>query len=58
MAIELRIVQTGAGWFVETPVGTMGPMESQQEADALIALMNTAAVARAEMACTDSECFL
>lgn len=57
MATELRSVHTANGWFVETPLGMMGPMDSQLEADQYISLMHAANVARAEMACTDSECF-
>ncbi|MBI3561960.1 MAG: hypothetical protein HY080_09635 [Gammaproteobacteria bacterium] len=57
MASELRVVHTPQGWFVETPVGNIGPIDSQQEADQYVALMHTASIARAEMACTDWECF-
>ena len=57
MANELRSVHTIKGWFVETPLGLLGPMDSQLEAEQYISLMRAATMARAEMACTDTECF-
>ena len=57
MANELRSIHTATGWFVETPLGMLGPMDSQLEAEQYIALMHAAHMARAEMACTDHECF-
>lgn len=57
MAADFQIVQTMTGWFVETPQGKMGPVTTQQEADALLSVLRTATYARTEMACTDTECF-
>ena len=52
-----QIVQTGQGWFVETPNGRVGPMESRTEANTYLSLMRTAYAARNETACTEQECF-
>ncbi len=57
MSSEMRSVYTINGWFVETALGMMGPMDSQLEAEQYISLMLAANMARAEMACTDNECF-
>jgi hypothetical protein len=57
MSSDNPIVQTGQGWFIETPEGRVGPMESQSEASSYLALMRTAIAAGSEIACTDKECF-
>ncbi len=57
MANDITIIHKSSGWYVETPLGPIGPMDSQQEADQFLNLMKTASVARAEMGCTDAECF-
>ncbi len=57
MATDSNIIHKSSGWYIETPLGPIGPMDSQQEADQFLNLMNTASIARAEMGCTDSECF-
>ncbi len=51
-----QIVRTGQGWFVETPNGRVGPMDSQAEANTYLSLMRTAYAAGSETACTDQEC--
>ena len=53
----LQIVRTGQGWFVDTPTGRVGPMESQTEANAYLSLMRTVYAAGSEIACTEQECF-
>ena len=57
MATETAVIQAGNGWYVETPDGRVGPMESQKEANAYLALMRIATAAGTEVACTDAECF-
>lgn len=57
MATDTTIIQTGQGWFIETPTGRVGPMDSQTEAHAYLALMRLATAAGTEVACTDAECF-
>lgn len=57
MSDTLQIVRTGQGWYVETPTGRAGPMETQAEANAYLSLMRTAYAAGSEIACTDQECF-
>ena len=57
MSKQKQIVHTSQGWFVETPQGRVGPMDSQSEAQIYLSLMRTALVAGSETACTDKECF-
>jgi len=57
MSDSLKIVRTGQGWFVETPTGQAGPMETQDEANTYLSLMRTAYAAGSETACTEQECF-
>jgi hypothetical protein len=57
MATDTTVVQTGQGWFIETPNGRVGPMETQTEAHAYLALMRLATAAGSEVACTEAECF-
>jgi hypothetical protein len=57
MANDINVIHKSSGWYVETPLGPIGPMDSQQEADQFLCLMKTASIARAEMGCTDAECF-
>ncbi len=56
MSDTLLIVRTGQGWFVETPTGRAGPMETQTEANDYLSLMRTAYAAGSEIACTEQEC--
>ncbi len=56
MSDEQQIVQTSQGWFVETPEGRVGPMESQSEARSYLFLMRAAVAAGSEIACTEQEC--
>lgn len=56
MTTQAQIVQTAQGWFVETPEGRIGPMESRQEATRYLTLMQLAKAAGSETACTDTEC--
>jgi len=57
MSDEQQIVQTGQGWFVETPEGRVGPMDSQTEARSYLSLVRAAFAAGSETACTEQECF-
>jgi len=56
MGNNAKIVQTGQGWFVDTPQGRVGPMDSQTEARNYLSLMRVAQAAGIEIACTESEC--
>ena len=56
MSDNTKVIQTSQGWFVETPQGRVGPMESQAEANTYLKLMRVAQAAGTEVACTDSEC--
>mgnify|MGYP000022345143 CR=1 FL=1 len=56
MGNDAKVVQTGQGWFVETPQGRVGPMDSQAEAKTYLSLMRVAQAAGIEVACTESEC--
>lgn len=53
-----KVIHTPQGWFVESPGGRIGPMDSQQQANDYLALMSAANAARDEIACTDAECFV
>lgn len=57
MSDEQKIVQTGQGWFVETPDGRAGPMDSRAEALSYLSLLRASFAAGTEIACTDAECF-
>lgn len=57
MAIESKVIQTAQGWFVQTPTGNIGPMDSRAEASAYLSLMFKLDAAGIETACTDNECF-
>ena len=57
MSSEVKVVQTGQGWFVETSQGRVGPMDSKKEANQYLSLMRVAQAAGSEVACTESECF-
>ncbi len=57
MATEINVIHTGQGWYIETPQGRVGPMESQQDANAYVSLMQIAVAAGTEVACTEAECF-
>lgn len=56
MAKASQVIQTGQGWYVETPTGRVGPMDSRDEANAYLALMQIADAAGTELACTEAEC--
>lgn len=58
MAANIQIVQTAQAWFVETPQGRFGPMETQQEATNYAKLLQMASAAGSETACTDAECLI
>ena len=57
MATEIQVIHAGQSWYIDTPEGRIGPMESQKEANAYLALMRIAMVAGTEVACTEAECF-
>jgi len=57
MATEAHVVQVGNGWFVETAMGRVGPMESLKEANTYLSLMQLAVAAGSEVACTEAECY-
>ena len=58
MATEIEIIQTGDSWFVLTPEGRFGPMDTQQEALHYAELLQLASAAGSETACTDAECLI
>ncbi len=58
MASETQVTQTAQGWFVESPSGKFGPMDSEQEATACLSLIIKVNAAGSETACTDAECFV
>lgn len=53
---EAKIVQTGQGWFVETPQGRFGPMDSSAEAHRYLSLLRVVQAAGNEVACTEDGC--
>ena len=57
MANDTTVIQTGQGWFIDSPDGRVGPMDTQAEAQAYLALMHLATAAGSEVACTEAECF-
>lgn len=56
MATDSPIIQAGQSWYVVTPEGQLGPLESEQEAVAYANLLRLALAAGSETACTDEEC--
>jgi len=58
MAIEIQVTQNGPSWYVETPDGTVGPLDSEQEARRYARLLQLASAAGSETACTDAECLV
>lgn len=58
MANDIQVIQSGQVWFVETPQGRFGPMETLQEANNYVNLMCLALAAGNEIACTDEECLI
>jgi hypothetical protein len=58
MATDVQIIQAAQGWFVDTPQGRFGPMETQQEAISYAKLLQIASAAGSETACTDAECLI
>ena len=58
MAKDHRIFhQNKVGWFIELPDHVEGPMDSREEAQKFVHLLNIVGMARsAEVACTDKEC--
>ena len=54
---QTRIIHMkNQGWYVETPSGTHGPMQSKQEANDMVVLLSRVSAAGSEIACTDQEC--
>lgn len=47
----------GAGWYVESAGGLEGPLDSCQEAEKYLQLIQMARAARTEVVCLDRECF-
>lgn len=58
MASDSEVIQTAQGWFVQTPTGNHGPMESETEANAYMTLILKVSAAGKETACTVAECFI
>ena len=58
MATEIEIIQAGESWFVLTPEGRFGPIDTQQEAIHYVKLLQLASAAGSETACTDTECLI
>jgi hypothetical protein len=58
MASDVQILQAGQAWYVVTPQGRFGPMETQQEALSYADLLQIASAAGSETACTDAECLI
>lgn len=58
MATKIQVVQSGQSWFVITAEGRFGPMDSEQEARNYANLLQLAAAAGNEIACTDAECLV
>ena len=56
MKNDVKVVQTGQGWFVETSQGRFGPMESSSEAHKYLSLLRVAEAAGSEVACTEADC--
>lgn len=56
MASEIQLMQSGTSWYVVTAEGRFGPFDSQPEAAEYARLLQVAAAAGSEIACTDDEC--
>lgn len=56
MATDIQIIQSGQSWFVVSPQGRFGPMETEQEARTYARLLQLASAAGSETACTDTDC--
>lgn len=52
---EAQLLESGKDWYIETPVGSEGPVESQIEADDYMDLLNVVHAARAGTACDDHD---
>lgn len=50
---EAQLLESGSDWYIETPVGSEGPVESQVEATDYLDLLNLVHAARAGTACDD-----
>jgi hypothetical protein len=58
MATDIQIIESGRSWYVVTPEGRFGPMETEQEAINYAKLLQVASAAGSETACTDAECLI
>lgn len=58
MTTDIQIIQTGLSWYVVTPEGRFGPLDSEQEAMAYANLLRIALAAGSETACTVAECLV
>ena len=57
MAKETNIYQSeDHGWYIESCGQVFGPMESSQDAQEYLQLLERANAARTEVACLDKEC--
>jgi hypothetical protein len=56
MAQDIQIIQNGQSWYVITPAGRMGPLDTEQEAQRYARLLQLASAAGSETACTEEEC--
>jgi hypothetical protein len=58
MACNNTAIRQGqfSGWFVDTCSGSIGPLETEQEARDLLALLVIADAARDEFGCAEAEC--
>ncbi len=57
MTQQTRIIHmSNRGWYVETPSGTLGPMQTKQEAKEMLVLLSRVSAAGSEAACTEQEC--
>lgn len=58
MAKEPHIYQKdGLGWYVESAGSLEGPLDSCQDAQQYLHLMQLVKAARSEVVCLDRECF-
>ena len=55
MASNIQVVASGQFWFVETPDGRVGPMDTEHEAICYARLLQLALAAGSETACIDSD---
>lgn len=58
MAPDIQVMQSGQSWYVVTPEGRVGPLDSEQEARRYARLLQLASAAGSETACTDAECLV